>query len=391
MMSVFSQAKEIAVDALFNLLPINFSWVDTEGYILGCNQRLLNCLEFSHMEDILGKHMKDFVSPDVWENTKKVIEAKRDLIFEEIHENNNGDKKYYLSIKSPVKSKEGKILGIVAMSIDITDRKLMEFELEESKKAVQLADKAKTEFLNNMRHDLRTPFCGIIGSAEILEGKEKDATKKQLIRDIIESSESVLNHLNNILDYVKTESGELPSIKKEFDIHAMLEEVYQMMLPSAKNKNLDFRFLVDKNIPGHLIGDISRTQRILMNIITNSIKFTEKGHIYVSTDLVEKSNKTCVVQFIIEDTGIGIPEDQQEAIFEKFYRLSPSYDGKYPGNGLGLNIFKQFLEEIEGQYKLESEVGKGTIFKIFVPYKIPLIENVIHSYPSRSIGKKLAS
>ena len=100
------------------------------------------------------------------------------------------------------------------MSIDITDRKLMEFELEESKRPFNGPIKAKTEFLNNMRHDLRTPFCGIIGSAEILEGKEKDATKKQLIRDIIESSESVLNHLNNILDYVKTESGNYLPLKK---------------------------------------------------------------------------------------------------------------------------------------------------------------------------------
>src|ERR1700733_2249984 len=195
MMSVFSQAKEIAFDALFNLLPINFSWVDTRGYILGCNQRLLDCVEISHMNDILGKHMKDFVSDIVWENTKKVIETGKDLIFEELHEERNGAKKYYLSIKSPVKSSESEILGIAIISIDITDRKMMEFELEESKKAVELADKAKTEFLSNMRHDLRTPFSGIIGTAEILESKEKDINKKQQLRDIIESSESLLNHL----------------------------------------------------------------------------------------------------------------------------------------------------------------------------------------------------
>ncbi len=391
MMSIFSQAREIAVDALFNLLPINFSWVDTRGYILGCNQNLLDCLKIQDVNDILGKHTTDFVSEDIWENTKNVIETGNNSIAEEMHEYNKNDKKYYLSIKSPVKSKEGELLGIVIISIDITDKKLTELELEESKKSVLLADKAKTEFLNNMRHDLRTPFSGIIGAAEILEIKEKDPKKKQLIKDIIESSEAVLNHLNGILDYVKTEDGELPLAQKSFDIHAMLDEVYHMMLPSAKNKGLDFRFLADKNIPHFLMGDISRTQRILMNVITNAIKFTEKGHIYIYADLIEKSNKKCILQFIIEDTGIGIPEDKYDAIFEKFYKLTPSYTGTYTGSGLGLNIVKQFLEEMEGQYAIQSEVGKGTTFKIFLPYKIPLMENIINSYSNQTIDKKLAS
>jgi two-component system, OmpR family, aerobic respiration control sensor histidine kinase ArcB len=391
MISVFSQAKEIAFDALFNLLPINFSWVDTRGYILGCNQRLLDCLKIEEMGDILGRHMKDFVPDVIWENTKSVIEKGEDIIFEEMYKDKNDNNGYFLSIKSPVKSKEGKVLGIVIISIDITDRKLMEIELEQSKVAVQLADKAKTEFLRNMRHDLRTPFCGIIGNAELLESKEKDAGKKQQLRDIIESSESLLNHLNEILDYVKTESGEMPVTEKEFDIHSVLEDVYQMMLPSAKHKKLDFKFLVDKNIPRFLIGDIMRTQRILMNIITNSIKFTEKGYIHVSVGWSEKSDQKCVVQFIIEDTGIGIPPDKKEAIFEKFFRLTPSYNGTYTGSGLGLNIVKQFLDEVEGQYDIQSELGKGTTFKISIPYKVPLLDNILHGYINRTICKELAS
>lgn len=391
MRNIFSKGREIAVDALFNLLPINFSWLDTRGYILDCNQNLLDCLKISDINDILGKHTLDFVSKSIWENTKNVIETENDSIVEEMYEDNKGNKTYYLSIKSPVKSKEGTLLGIVIISIDITDKKMMEFELEESKKAVQLADKAKTEFLSNMRHDLRTPFSGIIGTAEILEGKEKDPIKKQHLRDIIDSSESVLSHLNEILDHVKTTNGELPIIQKAFEIHCMLEDVYQMMLPTAKQKNLDFKFLVDKTLPNYVIGDITRTQRILMNIISNAIKFTDKGHIQISVNWVEKSDQKCVVQFVIEDTGIGIPEDKKDVIFEKFYRITPSYNGTYAGSGLGLNIVKQFLEEIEGQYDVKSDINKGTTFKIFVPYKIPLMENVINSYAGRAIGKKLAS
>ena len=393
MISVFSQAKEMAFDALFNLLPINFSWVDTRGYILGCNQRLLDCLGINDINNIIGKHMLDFISDIVWENTKKVIETGNDIIIEEIYEDKEGNKNYFLSIKSAVKSKEGQVLGIVIIAIDITDRKLMEFELEESKKAAQLADKAKTEFLSNMRHDFRTPFSGIIGTAEILESKEKDPIKKQYLRDIIESSESLLNHLNEILDYVKIDSGSIEVTKKQFDIQEVLDDVYQMMLPTAKNKKLNLKFIIDKDIPRYLIGDISRLQRILMNLIANSIKFTEKGYIYLSVDCPEKekSDKKCTLRFMIEDTGIGIPEEEKEAIFDKFYRISPSYNGIYNGSGLGLNIVKQFLEEIDGHYEMHSKVGEGTTFKIWIPYTIPSLENIVSSYVNETTYKKMAS
>lgn len=391
MINVFSQAKERAFEALFNLLPINFSWIDTQGYILECNERVLSHQEMNKFNEIIGKHTSEVCSEGTWENTKKVIETGESIIFEETHVKKDGSTIYFLSIKSPVKSQDGTVIGVVNIAIDITDRKMMEFELEESKKAAQLADNAKTEFLNNMRHDLRTPFSGIIGSAEILESKEKDNSKKQILRDIIDSADSVLNHLNGILDCVKIEKGPLPVIQKAFDMHGMLEDIYKMMLPSAKQKNIEFGFSIDKTIPSYLIGDITRTQKILMNIIANAIKFTEKGHVHISVGWKEKSNHGCITQFIVEDTGIGIPDDKKEAIFEKFYRLSPSYDGRYVGTGLGLHMVKEFLEEIDGQYDIKSEEGKGTIFKIFVPYKIPLMENVINSYGNRSIGKKLAS
>jgi len=378
MISVFSQAKEIAFDALFNLLPINFSWIDTRGYILGCNQRLLNYLKIDDMNEILGKNVRDFISNETWENTLKVIENKKDIACEEMYETTPGEKTYFFSIKSPVISKESKVLGVVIISIDITDRKLMEMELQKSKEMAERADKTKTEFLSNIRHDLRTPYCGIIGAVELLQDMEKDEAKKSYLKDIHESSESLLAHLNEILEYVKVETGEFPILEKEFDIHELVSDIYRMLIPLANNKKLNFTLNIDKKVPSFLIGDPSRTQRILMNIVSNAIKFTANGNVRIDMNWTLKEKNIGIVEFYIEDSGIGIPEDKKDAIFERFTRLTPSYTGTYNGSGLGLNIVKQFLSEIGGQYDINSIVGKGTVFKISIPYRIPLLSNISH-------------
>ena len=167
MISVFSQAKEIASDALFNLLPINFNWVDTKGYILGCNKRVMDTLNVSDVNDIIGKHIKDVASDIAWLNTKKVIDTGEYNIFEEVHINSKGESIYFLSIKSPIKSKDGYVFGVVNIALDITDRKMMEIEIKKAKEIAEISNKTKTEFLNNIRHDLRTRFCGIIGAIDL--------------------------------------------------------------------------------------------------------------------------------------------------------------------------------------------------------------------------------
>lgn len=378
MMSIFSNAKTVAFDSLFNFLPINFSWMDTKGYISGCNQRLLNFIGLEDINDILGKNVKDFVSEDVWENTKKVIENGHNIVFEEIHPDKDGNDTYFLSIKSPMKSKEGIVIGVVNISIDITDRKLMEIELEKAREASEVANKAKTAFLSNMRHDLRTPFSGIIGIAELLQLKEDDEEKKIYLKEIIESSNALLNHLNEILECVKIENGVYPVMENEFDIYNVLEEVAQIMKPCADCKNLDFIFTMQKGLPRYLIGDHSRMQRILMNIISNAIKFTQQGYVKIDVNYSYTSKNDVLIEFYVEDRGIGIPDDKKEIIFEKFHRLSSSYNGVYNGNGLGLHLVKQFLSDIGGEYNVLSAVGKGTTFKIVIPYKIPLLTNALN-------------
>lgn len=372
-MALEPESQTVAFDALFNLFKVNFLWINEKGHILGCNQGIVDFLKMKNSKDIIGKHHLDFASQSAWKNTQEVLNSGNSITAEEIHTKENGENVYFLSMKSPIKAKDGKIIGAVILAVDITDRKLLEFELEKSLEASKLSDRTKTQFLCNMRHDLRTPLSGILTISEFLESTEEDATKKQYLGDINKSSSSILNHLNEILDYVRVESGELPIIDKKFDISQMLDDVYRMMRTTANTKDIDFNVSIDVSTPRYLIGDGIRTERILINLISNALKFTPKGHVHISLKWIPKSDTRGIAQFTIDDSGIGIPKDKQDFIFERFNKLNASYSGIYTGVGLGLKLVKQFLEEIGGQHELESEPGKGTIFKVFIPYTIPLV------------------
>jgi two-component system, OmpR family, aerobic respiration control sensor histidine kinase ArcB len=367
------KAKDVALDALFNLFPINFSWVNRDGFILGCNQELMRCLNIQSFDSMVGEHITDFSSKAVWENTQKVIETGDPFIGEEIHIKADGSTLYFWSMKNPIKDCEGNVIGAVNIALDITERKSMELNLRQLKEAAELADKVKTDFLINMRHDLKTPLSGIVTISEFLKNSETQTTRRSYLQDIKQCAESLLTHLGEILDQIKIESGEFSIIEKEFNIHSLLKNIYSIMLPSSKTKHIDFTLTLDY-IPPNFIGDVARTERILINLISNAINFTEKGYVKFVAHWFPSSNGKGTLQFIIEDSGVGIPEDKKSIIFEKFCRLNPSYEGIYAGSGLGLHIVRQFIEEIGGTYDLQTTLGKGTSFTVNLPYKVPVIK-----------------
>lgn len=371
------KAKDIALDAVFNLLPINFCWFDRKGYLLGCNQNLIDCFNINSFKDVVGKHSTELVSETTWSNTQKVLSSGESFIGEEIHLDKNFNPIYFLSMKHPMKDCNGDVIGVVNISFDITDRKSMEMNLRELKDAAELANKVKTDFLTNMRHDLRTPLTGILSISEFLQNSEAESFKKNYLNDIKNCAESMLSHLNQILHHIKAESGEFLILEEEFNIHNVLQDVHKMMSPVAKSKQLDFTLVID-HVPKILIGDAGRTQRILMNLVSNAIKFTQQGFVGIEAKWIDINSEEGVLNLVIEDSGIGIALDKQTIIFEKFHRLHPSHEGVYKGDGLGLNIVKQFLRDIKGEYTLTSDLGKGTVFKVKIPYKAPLTNSRLH-------------
>ncbi len=364
------------LENIIAVMPGNVYWMDKNGIYLGCNDNEAKAVGLSSRKEIVGKRnidMPGFVIPEAIDPVNEKVFAGETVTVEEPAILSNGEQAVFLSNKVPICNSQNKIVGMVGISFDITERKKTEKELEKTKEIAESANNAKTEFLMNMKHDLRTPFSGILGIAEFLESKETDLKKKENLSYITQSAKILLDHLNEIFEYIHLDSGQLPVLEKQFDLGHLLNGVYSMMLPSAKSKGIEFTTSIDDSLPQFVIGDRIRTQRILMNLLANAIKFTNEGHVSLLVTLGKKENKKIIVKFTVEDTGVGIQEEKMNLIFEKFNRLTSSYSGVYPGKGLGLSIVKHFLDELGGEAHVESEMGKGSVFKILIPYKEPLL------------------
>jgi two-component system aerobic respiration control sensor histidine kinase ArcB len=359
------------------VMPGNVYWMNKEGVYLGCNDNQAKVIGFSSRDQIIGKRNSEipgFLIPEVLDPINAEIMNFGKTVITEEPAILNGVSATYLSHKVPLLNGRKEIIGMVGVSVDITDRKKAENDLKLAKETAVTANKAKTEFLYNMRHDLRTPFSGILGVAEFLENSEEDAQKKKTLGYITQASKVLLDQLNQIFEFIHSENGQLPILETQFNLHELVSNTFKMMNPAAKNKSLKFTSELDENIPQLLIGDHVRTQRILINLVSNSIKFTENGYVKLLTKLIKTDNKNIVVEFIIEDSGIGIPEEKRNLIFEQFNRLTSSYSGIYPGKGLGLRMVKKFLDEINGEVQVESNDAKGSTFKVFIPFRQSLLD-----------------
>ena len=186
----------------------------------------------------------------------------------------------------------------------------------------------------------------------------------------------LMAYCNNILDYARDSQNTTPVIEKLFDIRETLNQTFIMAMPAAKHKNLRLIANVSKNVPLKLIGDVYRIKRILVNLIGNAIKFTDKGHVRVSISREQQQYaRNVTLRLQVEDSGIGIPPDKQEVIYEKFSRINPSNQGVYKGTGLGLRVVKQYIQDLEGDIYLQSEPNEGSTFILDCPLKAPLVTN----------------
>lgn len=370
---------DITLENIISNLPGHIYWQDKNNVFLECNEAQAKSAGLKSRNDIIGKTNYDMPWSEQAEELNRinneVMRTNKKYLVEEEAVLTDGKKAFFLSKKVPLIDTNGSVVGIMGMSFDITERKKMENELKEAKALAEAASRAKTEFLENMRHDIRTPLSGIIGMAEILNNENLDKnTIKEFTINLDRASKELLRFLNEVLESINVASGEIPLLQKRFSLRETLDNVIKLHQPIAIQKKLKLTFDLDEMIPKYLIGDPVRIYRIILELLVNALKFTSKGHVSVVAKLGKRTGQKIIVKIFVQDTGIGIPPEKQQDLFVHFIRLTPSYDGIYKGLGLGLSIVKKFLEDINGEIYVDSQVNKGTQFVCIISLKEPLLE-----------------
>ena len=305
--------------------------------------------------DIFGNEGKAFMESD-----RTVLRLRQTREIDETITAPDGTQRYQIARKGTMIAEDGS-LYIIGSTTDVTDIRRREEELRDARERAVLADRAKSEFLANMSHEIRTPMNGVLGMAELLAKSELTSKQKTFTDIIVKSGNALLTIINDILDFSKIDAGQLVLDPAPFNLAEAIEDVATLVSTRAKEKDLELIASVMPALPDVFVGDVGRIRQIITNLLGNGVKFTEKGHVLieVSGDVGDKETK---LHFKVTDTGIGIPEDQLAAIFDKFSQVDASSTRRHEGTGLGLAITARLIELMGGEMGVTSEEGRGSSF-----------------------------
>ena len=371
---------------LIDTLPDRVYAKDISSQFTWNNKAHLMALGVSAQAETLGKTDADFRSPEfaarTYEDEQEILRTGTPVLNrEESLTKADGSRVFLLATKVPLRDHTGRIVGLVGVSRDITARRLAEEELERTNRrlaettrdTLQLAEEAaqasiaKSEFLANMSHEIRTPMNGIIGMTDLLLDTDLGAEQRQYAEIVKTSADALLAIINDILDFSRIEARRLELDVIDFDLRTTLEGITDLLSHRAHEKRLRFAATILPSVPNRLRGDPGRLRQVLVNLTGNAVKFTDRGQVLIGVDLVSEDEESAVLRFSVSDTGIGIPADRLDRLFQPFTQVDGSMTRRYGGSGLGLVISKQLVELMSGDIGVESEVGRGSTFWFTLP------------------------
>ncbi len=337
-----------------------------DGTILNINRKVEDIFGYKP-EEVIGKNYAElgFLSPEDFQTAGEVIsdiisgKPGRLLQFDVRHKNGS---KVTIEVNSKLIIEDGEITGFLNIIRDITERKQWEEELKRAKNIAEESARAKSEFLANMSHEIRTPLNGVIGMSRILLGTELTPSQHEYSEAVCKCADTLLGLINDILDCSKIDAGKLELEILDFDLRTCLEEVGDMLAQKAHEKGLELAILIHYDVPTRVKGDPGRLRQVLINLVNNAIKFTEKGEVVIRASLAALEETRQAVRFEVADTGIGIPADSRDQLFDAFSQVDASTTRKYGGTGLGLTICRQLVKAMGGTIDVKSEEGRGSTF-----------------------------
>ncbi|MBW8038581.1 MAG: PAS domain S-box protein [Planctomycetes bacterium] len=357
------------LETILSLSPAGIYMTDADGKCIFVNRSWCEMTGLPE-KDVLGDGWAKALHPD-----------DRDRVFSDWHENiksggvweneyryiTSDDKVIWVYGRATsIIDEAGNIKGYVGATIDITDRKQAEEQLTEAKKQAEAATIAKSQFLANMSHEIRTPMSVIMGLTDLLCMDELTDAQKSQIGLIQEAGRSLLQITEDILDVSRIEADKLELNLAKHSLKRLLDSVESMMRPLTENKDLQLTVICSNTLPSRIYTDYDRVHQCLLNIVMNAVKFTEKGHVRLKVALEDKKEHA-LIRFDVEDTGVGIPPDKLESIFETFTQIDVGKTRKYSGTGLGLAITKKLAEFLGGSLTVTSEIGEGSVFSLVIP------------------------
>ncbi|GAB3197286.1 PAS domain S-box-containing protein [Pontibacter aydingkolensis] len=358
------RSSEEQLEFLVSNTPTAFWNIDAKG-----NFKFASGMGFEqigiHPEDIIGNNFYD-----VFKAYPRIVgRFKRTLSGEVVQAVDETNGLFFKSHYVPVYDEQGHITGVTGFAVDITERVKNERELLKAKEVAENSSRIKEQFLANISHEIRTPMNGIIGLANVLRKTELEPEQQKYLNAIRKSADNLMQIINDLLDFSKISSNQFAFEEVQFNLAELVQDIVDLMDNKAREKQNQLTTHIGDDVPLQVNGDPLRLRQVILNLVSNATKFTQNGKIKILVNALEEHAETIVLEFTVEDTGIGIPPEKHKAVFESFNQGSNDTTRKYGGTGLGLTISKNIVEMQGGTISVRSQPQAGSAFTFSIPFK----------------------